>query len=620
MNPLAVLLLAGLLAVTSLAPGMLLVRRLRWNPLEKLCGAFAASLALVYLVALLAFWFHLANGFRWSYGAACLFAGLFCLRDVHRLFRTRPVRRTLTAFAIVLLWTLALLSLARHYAGGPWSRDWIVHYEKSLAFLAGPHAGAQLLDRPPAMNLIWSYYLALAGRRFEHFQLVGLLLNTLIFLPCSLLAGAVFPRGGRRPVIVAALFMLNPLFVQNVTYTWTKLFAGFYTVLGIGLYLAALRKRDPIRLAWALSALAFGCLVHFAAVPYAAFIVLHALLATAMRRGMSWRGAAGAIVCGALVLGTWYGWTLLAFGPRANAAANPTLSFFGKHSTFDNVQRVARNAINTIVPLPLRVSTPYYAQPSRWGHIRDHAFMAYEDNFILSMGSVGGMVAAWLTFRLLARRKAPKLNVTCAAGALVIVLALLAVPVVRDVVFVALPNVPLVVVAVAIATWALARACTNVRHRAGLAPLRPERRFWRRFLIIVPLVGIAAQDQYTDFGLVHICLQPVTLMGVTLVAAAAATLSRRVRLLLAAGAAVDFLLGIFLHFSLQRYTFEDPAAHGLLDQAARNWNDKQAAGLVFVGDHLPAGAAPVIQAALLAGAAGAILILIRARRVYPERS
>ncbi|MGH9674296.1 MAG: hypothetical protein ACRD44_14035 [Bryobacteraceae bacterium] len=41
----------ALLAVCCFTPGFFFVRRLRWSPLEKLCGSVALSLILVYLAA-----------------------------------------------------------------------------------------------------------------------------------------------------------------------------------------------------------------------------------------------------------------------------------------------------------------------------------------------------------------------------------------------------------------------------------------------------------------------------------------------------------------------------------------------------------------------------------------
>src|SRR5262249_37222109 len=151
-------------------------------------------------------------------------------------------------------------------------------------------------------------------------------------------------------------------------------------------YLAALRKRDGVRLAWSAGCLAMGCLVHFAGVPYAAFVALHCIVSILHGRSPNWRAAVVSVLCGVAVLASWYGYTALAFGPRANLAANPTLGFFAKHSTHENFERVASNVVNTLIPLPLRMRGTWFVQPSRLGHIRDHAFMAYEDNFLLSMG------------------------------------------------------------------------------------------------------------------------------------------------------------------------------------------------------------------------------------------
>jgi hypothetical protein len=613
------LLLGGLLAVTSVGPGLLIVRKLRFNPLEKSCSAIALSLALVYLVALAAFVVHLGNAARWFYAVACVFATIVSFPDIRALLATRRARQMLLAFLVVLAWSLALLAFCRHYAGGTWSEDWIVHYRKSLGFLSLSRVE---LDRPPAMNLIWSFYLALAGIRFENFQLAGTYLNTLIVLPCMLLAGAMVRRGSRRPILIAALFMLNPLFTVNATYTWTKLFAGFYSVLGVGFYLAAMRKRDPVRLAWSAGLLAVGCLVHFAGVPYAAFVAGHCLIMT-RRRAFLWRrrslkarprvvlasnAAILAAGCGACVLASWYGWTLLTFGPQANVVANPTLDFFAKHSTFENAERVATNVVNTLVPLPLRMRGTWFVQPSRFGHVRDHAFMAYEDNLLVSMGCVGGIVAAWLAYLLLRRPAAPPINYACAAGALVLLLGVLAIPRVRDVFFVALPNVPLVIVASALVTYGLARICTNIRASADPLSLSPEQRFWRWFLFVVPLIAIAAQDRSSEFGVTHICLEPLTLLGVTLVAAMLPNLPRWTRVLIAAGAAVDFAIGVLLHFALQH---ADPRAAGLLDQAVANWDEKRSAGLTFVGDHVAATGALMIEAALLIGAAALIALILR---------
>ena len=50
MLALEVLLVLVLLVVCGFAPGFFFIRRLRWSPMEKLCGSIGASFALLYLV------------------------------------------------------------------------------------------------------------------------------------------------------------------------------------------------------------------------------------------------------------------------------------------------------------------------------------------------------------------------------------------------------------------------------------------------------------------------------------------------------------------------------------------------------------------------------------------
>ena len=45
------LLQLSVFAIAAFAPGFALVRRLRWSPLEKLCGSIGSSMLLLYVVA-----------------------------------------------------------------------------------------------------------------------------------------------------------------------------------------------------------------------------------------------------------------------------------------------------------------------------------------------------------------------------------------------------------------------------------------------------------------------------------------------------------------------------------------------------------------------------------------
>src|SRR3989442_14436492 len=98
------------------------------------------------------------------------------------------------------------------------------------------------------MNLVAAHFLAQVGRQYDLYQVVFLFLNLLIVFPCFLIAGAMAPRGGGRLTLVAGALAASPMLLQNVTWTWTKLAAGFYVILAIWLYLRGWRKQDPLRM------------------------------------------------------------------------------------------------------------------------------------------------------------------------------------------------------------------------------------------------------------------------------------------------------------------------------------------------------------------------------------
>src|SRR5262249_59914048 len=64
----------------------------------------------------------------------------------------------------------------------------------------------------------------------SHYQLAMTFFSSLTFLPAALLARRF---GGCRGAVtaLALLFMVNPMFLENATFAWTKLPAAFF-VLG----------------------------------------------------------------------------------------------------------------------------------------------------------------------------------------------------------------------------------------------------------------------------------------------------------------------------------------------------------------------------------------------------
>jgi hypothetical protein len=489
---LQLLLTLVLLAVCSFAPGFLFVRRLRWSGLEKLCGSVALSLVLLWLAA----WgiYILAQPvLYYGLAAVCGVAAIVVARDAMRLFRGLRVRRALSGYAFLLAWTLLVLAIIRNYSGALWSGDWLEHFQRTLFFLHhfpkdSPIYGLYLLPaRPPMMNVLAAFFLAVTQDRFEIFQFIFVCLNLLVFLPCCL-AIPVLVRVRKFSILpLIGIFAMNPAVMQNATYTWTKLLTAFFVVLAVCLYLSGWRKRDSVRMTGAFVSLAAGLLVHFSAGPYCVFFALHYLLVLFRTRPAKYKElAAIAALCGFLLF-TWFGWSLAAYGVKPTFASNtsitPQMQYQGS-----NLAKIAGNVLDSIVPriayYPSQVHL--YDQPYTPGMIRDNVFLFYQTNLVFSMGLIGGPLVVWFVI-------------------------------------------------------------AAFRSRKGLGG---ERNFWLVLIVFSLLIGLAVVGERDYFGVAHLTLVPLELLGLTLLSAR--FFSRRlVAYLVVAGCAIDFSLGIFFHVRIQ---------------------------------------------------------------------
>src|SRR6516162_1381989 len=101
------------LIICSFTPGFFFIRRLRWTPLEKLCGSVGLSLILLYLAAWAIYCFGPKDErIPFRIVAACaVLLGAAAWRDAWHLFRSFRVRQTLAGFGFLSLWVLAMLSM-----------------------------------------------------------------------------------------------------------------------------------------------------------------------------------------------------------------------------------------------------------------------------------------------------------------------------------------------------------------------------------------------------------------------------------------------------------------------------------------------------------------------------
>lgn len=559
--------LALLLVVSGLGPGLWVLRRCHWAPLETLCASIGLSFLMLYFWA----WIGSLTGFLplaaslWSLIALGL--TLVVRKDVVGLWREESVRVSVLAWIALLFWVLLLQSLIRHYGGADWSGDWYEHYQRAVYFTLWPLDSSFLFidryllpARPPLMNILAADVVAQLGSAFPIFQVFHSVLSTLIFLPVLALAGSFKPARRLSPWILAIFFALSPLFCQNATYTWTRLFTGFYVVLGLILYLNAWRLKDEKRMIGAFAALAAGLLTHYSAGPYLVILAAHYLVVLWRNRPRAWRELVLIVGAGSIILLSWFGWSLAVYGTRATLGSNTSVTESEKLTPGQNLVKIGLNVERTLIPFPFHRSLPEDRQRFAPGVLlRDTSFLLYQNNFVFAMGSLNWIVIFVLLFRGL---------------------------------------------------------------RKGRDDTPPSCRFWVMFIGGTLFLGIAVHGALTDWGLAHICLQPLVLMALGFLAVQFTRLELPLKGLVIAGLLADFLLGIALHVFLLHSNINP----GLGTITTFNWLIKKRVGLVFLGD-LMASWGPVLQVVFFVTGLALVLALVvigwrsasgRKRSDFPE--
>ncbi|HEX2862213.1 MAG TPA: hypothetical protein VHN79_11260 [Lacunisphaera sp.] len=554
-----------LFPVIAAGPAWPLVARLNLEPAERLTVSVVLSLLGAYLLAWLIYLLTLPVATLWVLPALGLAGFALRRRALVETVRQPAVRTLLFAQGLLALWCLGWLALVPSYSGGMWMGDWFGHWQRTVFFLGQQHENVlfngfdPLTSRPPLVNVLVGAFLRDRPPLFASYQVIMTLLGCLAFLPAALLASR---WGGRRAVpLLAVLLMLNPLFVQNATYAWTKLPAAFFLLAALYFFLRARGTDAPpsAGLLFAVS-LALGILAHYSAGPYAVLLAAGWLgLRPGPRDLTPWlRFTAGTALAGVLVLATWFGWTLAAFGVDGTFLTNTTITDRAV-TPGAQVATMLLNVRDTLVPHFLRpVDFTLLAQTSVSGWWRDWCFQLYQLNLFFAFGCL-----AWL----------------------VILRELL---------------------------------------RAGLTATREARRFWVPFVPAVVILGIIVHSGRDTWGLVHICLQPLILLGIAFLAARWPSLGPAWRRVLLAGAVIDLLAGIFLHFAVQRGLIDrwlaPPDSSGLTAvyslHAQYNLQAKLTHQWVFAGD-LFASFVPGVLAGLTFLLVAALVLAARGASASP---
>lgn len=552
--------------------------RLAWPGPEKLLASAALSLLGIFVFAWAVYVFALPRAAMWALPVVSVLGLGLGWRALRELWRESDVRELAVAQLIVTLWCVGWLALVVSYSGGSWVADWFGHWQRAIFFLErGPrdilfNGFDPLTSRPPLANILTGALMVVTKTDFAHYQLASTVLGSMAFLPAALLARRF---GGHRPMasadghvvepasgrgyssitLLAVLFMVSPMFVQNATFAWTKLPAAFFTLAAVHYFLRAGEKGSRRAGLWCAATLAAALLAHYSAGPYAVVIAIAWIVRGWARRREAawWRETAAAGAVGATVLATWFAWALAVYGPRGTFLTNTSVTETAP-SAGAQLLVSALNIRDTLVPHFLRgADYGFIAQASPWGWWRDWFFQLYQLNLFFAFGGV-----AWLALLFALGR----------------------------------------------------RGCTaSPGTRAG----------WIGAIVATTLLGIGAHAARDKWGLSHICLQPLVLAGLAVLAAHWDSLGRGWRRLLIAGATVDCALGIALHFGAQSFlidrwfspdrtsaeTLASYSTHALSNLRAKShfrWN--------FFGDGFAAHDAPI---PLLLGAL-LLVALVRATK------
>jgi hypothetical protein len=492
-----------ILTVCAFAPGFFFLRRLRWSPLEVLCGSVALSLLILWL----AVWtlYVLLPG-AWTAGsfaitlASCVL-GALAWTDARKLFRAARVRSVIIAWAALLLWTLLILAAVRHFSGGTWFGDWLEHFQRTLVYLYHMPAGTEIFggyripSRPPLAHIITAFIMAQTADRFEIYQLVFAFLTLLMFLPCCLLLPLVSRPWKFGVVPLTCLFALSPVIMVNATFPGTKPITPFFVVTALAFYLRGWKKNDCARITLAFGAAACGSLAHYSGIPYALFLGFHYLLVVFPHRKERWKELASITAAAAVPLLAWFGWCIAGFGPAGTFTAAAKASVVYGHAYEGGFfLKFILNLIDAIVPHLVRdpALVQAWGQPNVLGYIRDNAFPFYQMSLIFTMGLIGGPLIWWFFFR-------------------------------------------------------------------GLRRPGAERNFWLALVLCMVIANFALHGERDPFGVAHITLISMMALGLTFLAAKFTT-RRSLALLVVAGCAIDFSLGVWLQIRIEHLeNTPDPA-------------------------------------------------------------
>ena len=478
--------------VVTLGLAWPLAARLTLAPAEKLLAGAALSLLGVFLFFWAVYLCALPNALLWVLPLASL-AGLIAQRRaLAELWRDADARAVLVGQLLVSGWCVGWMATIASYSGGGWAGDWFEHWERAKFFLERwPLDRKFLVTYPLAARPPLANVVTGAFLGFTRADYAHYQLVTALLSSLAFLPAALLARrwGGPRAIAV-----LTVLFLVSPLFVQNATFA--WTKLPAAFFALAavyffLRAQDRESKPALLFAafLAAALLAHYSAGPYAVALA------------GAWLG---------------FGWARRREAARWRATGVAALvgalvlvtwfgwafAHFGAQETFlSNSSATSRDVHsgNQLVKIALNLRDTLVPH-----------FLRSFDASLIEQRSAWGWWRDWFF-------QCYQINLPLAFGSV---------------------------------AWL---AVLRELFRAGRTAAPRARAFWLWFVIVVVGLGVATHGARDHWGLTHICLQGLVLLGLAFLAARWATLCRPWRLALVAGAAVDFALGIALQFAVQSY-------------------------------------------------------------------
>jgi hypothetical protein len=460
------------------------------------------------------------------------------------------------AWGLLVAGCLLLLACVSSYSGGAWVGDWEEHYQRPLLFLRLRPEDEEfarrftLTARPPLANTADAALMWITGAEFARHQTFMLLLNTLVFFPAALFCRTF---GGNRaaPAMVAFFLLLNPMFVQNATYAWTKSIAGFFILIALHILFSA--PYCPRRTLYGFAMFGLGVVTHYSACVWVIAFGLPWLLIQYQRwkKPASWPVLFGAGVGFLAMIIPWLTYAIWRYGLAATFGTNSTVVDGAQFAWPERLMNMGNNLWTTTVPHVLRsFDRSLVAQSNPWTAFRDQVFYIYQTNLFFALGTPALILLVWVVLRGQSRRS-------------------------------------------------------------------PWRTVWFISVPLVVILGTAVHGTPDQWGLTHICLLPLVMIGIALGAAQIPSiLGERTRPWLFAGLlagwGIDFALGIAIHYRAAAYELNRVADQPLLAYlesvspfARRNFWQKISLGQDYFADGFSLGSAQyllgVVVVSLLLG-------------------